>query len=332
MAVGPSAAQGSAVRWVLVYTGGPERPAYTVADLVDLLAVVDSAGHPTRWLCDGAILLEFHAVSSRYYMPWVGGAPTDGGDWSAYLDSVFQRGGPLTRLDSATASIASALGDTRHRVGVAIMIPYPFAARDSLRFEGRAYSRSSDGGRAAAVGAYARTVTQRFRDLGLGHVDLAGFYWLNEGITAADTGLVRTAAADIHSLGTRFYWIPSFGAAGAERWHAFGFDDAWLQPNYFFHPEVPSTRLDSAVTRARAAGMGLELELDRRLFGNDWHFADRLLPYLSAFEAAPDLRGRSIAIYEGAGALIQLARSKDAWHRAIYERLVSVLTPPPGSH
>src|SRR5205807_539995 len=144
----------------------------------------------------------------------------------------------------------------------------------------------------------------------------------------ADTGLVPRVAADIHSLGSRFLWIPSYGAAGAERWRAFGFDDAWLQPNYFFHADVPSTRLDSAVARARGADMGIELELDRRMFGGDWHFADRLLPYLSVLEAAPDLRRRSIAIYEGAGALFQLARSKDLWHRAMYQRLVDVLKAP----
>lgn len=328
LAASSGAAQTAPARWVLVYTGGPQRPAYSVDDLIHLLAVVDTMGRPTGWLCDGAILLEFHAVSGRYFMPWVNGTAAGGEDWSAYLDSLFQRGGPLARLDTAAAAIGPALGTAGHRVGVVIMVPYPFVARDSLRFEGRAYPQNSDGGRAAAAGAYVRSVTRRFRGLGLSHVDLAGFYWLNEGITASDTGLVPKVAADIHSQGSRFYWIPSYGAAGAERWRAWGFDDAWLQPNYFFHPEVPATRLDSAVTRARAAGMGLELELDRRLFDGGWQFADRLLPYLSAFEAAPDLRRHSIMIYEGAGALMQLARSKDAWHRAMYGRLVGVLASP----
>ena len=70
--------------------------------------------------------------------------------------------------------------------------------------------------------------------------------------------------------------------------------------------------------------MGLEVELDRRMF-SDWRFADRLEPYLAALEGAPDLRTKSVAIYEGAGALIQLSKSRDSWHRALYDRLVATL-------
>jgi hypothetical protein len=103
-----------------------------------------------------------------------------------------------------------------------------------------------------------------------------------------------------------------------------------LQPNFFFHPDVPVVRFDSAVTRARAAHMGLELEFDRRLF-TDTLFRDRLTPYLATLEKAPDLRNRPIAIYEGGGALIQLARSADAHHRSLYRRLVAVLRPGVGS-
>jgi hypothetical protein len=169
-------------------------------------------------------------------------------------------------------------------------------------------------------------VIKRFGASQRKHVTLTGFYWLYEGIYPVDTALVPRVAREVHSHGLRFLWIPSYGAPGAEQWKAFGFDNAWLQPNYFFHPEVPTTRLDSAVARARAAGMGLEIEFDPRLFG-PWEFKDRLEPYLSALENAPDLRMKPIAIYEGAGALIRLARSRDAWDRALYERLVSVLRP-----
>ena len=108
-------------------------------------------------------------------------------------------------------------------------------------------------------------------------------------------------------------------------WRRMGFDEAWLQPNFFFHPEVPQTRFDSALATARTFSMGIELEFDRRMYQAS-PFADRLLPYLAALEVSPDMRARSIAIYEGAGALLQLARSRDEWNRALYHRLVHVLT------
>jgi len=177
------------------------------------------------------------------------------------------------------------------------------------------------------VKAYLGEVTRRFGTARLTHATLSGFYWLNETIGSVDTSFIPRLADAIHRAGLRFYWIPYYGASGAERWQGLGFDEAWQQPNYFFHPEVPGTRLDTAIARARKTGMGLELEFNPKLF-QGWPFADRLLPYLSALETAPDLRQHSITIYEGAGALIQLARSRDAWHRALYNRLVAALMPP----
>src|SRR5687767_7149054 len=69
MVAGRDPIQPKPSRWVLVYTGGPKRPAYTVDDLVHLTSIVDTFGNTVGPLCDGAILLEFHAVSGRYYMP-----------------------------------------------------------------------------------------------------------------------------------------------------------------------------------------------------------------------------------------------------------------------
>ncbi len=111
-------------RWVLIYTGGPNRPAYTVDDLVHLTAIVDTAGNPVGPLCDGAILLEFHAVSGRYYMPFPKGEPSLGSDWMLYLDSLMASAGPLTRLDSAVAREISAKS-TNRSISVAVMVPYP---------------------------------------------------------------------------------------------------------------------------------------------------------------------------------------------------------------
>jgi uncharacterized protein DUF4855 len=320
-------AQGT--RWVLIYAGGPQRPAYTVDDLIHLIGIVDTAGRPTGRWCDGALFTEFHAVSGRYYMPWVGGTPATGPDWLTYLDSLFSPGGPVARLDSAVAKIAAATGGAGEGLSVAIMIPYADPAADSIRLTGRSYPMRApkDAGRVAAESAYLGEMIGRFHALRPAHLTLTAAYWLNEGITAVDTGFVPRVASVVHGAGLRFLWIPSYGAAGAAQWRALGFDQAWLQPNFFFHPDVPATRLDSAIARARGADMGIELEFDRRMFGA-WQFADRLEPYLAAFEGTPDLRRKPIAVYEGGGALIALARSRDPWHRALYERLVAVLRSP----
>jgi hypothetical protein len=296
-----------------VYSGGPQRPAYTVNDLVRLLAVVDTSGKPVAALCSSVILTEYQAVSGRYYMPWTNGTPANATDWSLHIDSVLTPFGPLSRLDSAAAQVVRELGG---KVSVAIMVPYPhpMAERGVL----------PDSDRVARVKGYLNEVTRRVQELSLKHVTVSAFYWLNEAVEDSDTAMVSRIADAVHDKGMRFLWIPYWEAHTATRWRALGFDEAWQQPNYFFHPEIATSRIDSAVQRARVAGMGLELEFDGRLF-SDPRFADRLEPYLRAFEGNPDMRGKSITIYDGKGALIQLSQSRDAAHRALYRRLVAVL-------
>ena len=313
-------------RLVLVYAGGPHRPAYTVDDLVHFVAVVDTSDRPVDWLCDGVLFLEIQATSGRSYQPRPNAAPSNGSDWTAYLDSLFANEGPVARLDSAAGVVARVAGAPGRAVAVAIMVPYPDPRADTIRFGGHVFSMHIDSSRAAAAAAYMRDATQRFASRQVRNEVLVAFYWMNEGITSGDTALVRKVAAEVHAQRKRFLWIPAYRAAGWDQWRVLGFDQAWLQPNYFFHPEVPNTRLDSALTLARGAGLGMELEFDRRMF-DSWQWADRLEPYLALFESAPDMRGRPIAIYEGGGALMRLARSKDAWHRALYQRLVVDLRP-----
>ena len=304
-------------RWVLVYTGGPNRPAYTVDDLLHLTSVVDTAGRPVGPLCDGVILTEFHAVSGRYYMPWPNGQPSTGADWERYIDSVTSPTGVIFRLDSAAV---------RSKVSFVVMVPYPDTSQHAFIFRGRSYDLGKGPQRVAVAEAYLNDMKEKIQSLRLPHLSFYGFYWLDERVNDNDSSLVSQVTAAAHSMGYRFLWIPYFTARGALRWRAFGFDEAWLQPNYFFHPDVSIARFDTALTRARSAGMGLELEFDKRLF-TDSLFRDRLGPYLTAFEGASDLRNRSIAIYEGQGALIQLSRSSDVSHRALYRRLVAVLRP-----
>ena len=306
-------------RWVLVYSGGPNRPAFAVDDLRRLLTVVDTSGRSIGPLCTGVILTEFVAGSGRYYMPWSNGAPATGADWTQYIDSIFAPAGPLARLDSTAA-----LSQSSRKLDVAIMVPYPDPKTDTLRFGGREYRMASDSDRLTSVHAYMQEVVRRTHRMPLRNVSVSAFYWLNEGVWDTDTALVSRVAKVAHRIGMRFLWIPSWGASNALRWRSLGFDAAWQQPNYFFHPEIPLARLDSAVDRARAADMGLELEFDRRLF-SDARLTVRLEPYLATFEKASDVRRQGIAIYEGAGALIELSRRRDREYRALYERLVAVL-------
>ena len=315
-------------RWVLMYFGGPakykNRPHYTSDDLMRLVAAVDTAGRPTSWLTTGAILAELYAPSSNVFTNWIGGTPATGADWREYLDTILAAGAPLARLDSVVGALNRAIGPLGDLYRVAVMIPYPDTKVDSIRYDGRLYSLRKPTDGAALAAAYTSDVAAGFRARHFQNLALDAIYWLHETIEGPDTAVVPAVADRVHAAGLRFLWIPYFTASGISEWRKFGFDQAWLQPNYFFTPSVPATRVDSAVVIARRLAMGVELEFDNRLLTSPQH-ADRLGPYVSRLAAAPDLRAGPIVMYEGAGGLLGLSRAADPWHRAMYQHLVHVL-------
>ncbi len=316
-------------RWILVYVGGPNRPAYSANDFRDLLTVVDTEGRHTSWLFSGVIFSELYARSRRTFTPAFPDPPATGADWSEYLDSLLSPNGAIARLDTAVSKATLAIGPLRERLPVVVTIPFPFhlPRLDTLRFAGTLFHLGDDVARAALASAYMDDVVNRFRNGRYSHVRLDGFYWLRESVEADDSTLIPLVADRTHRLGLRLLWIPFYSAPGAPSWRKYGFDEAWLQPNYFYQLSQPAIRLDSAVARARAWGLGIEVEFDHRLFKVPDYY-DRLEPYLMALETAPDLRARSIAMYDGDGALIDLGRRRDLWHRALYRRLVEDLGVP----
>jgi hypothetical protein len=149
----------------------------------------------------------------------------------------------------------------------------------------------------------------------LAHLELRAVYWLDEAVwqdSAGGSDGPRPAIRAAHDRGLQVLWIPYYGAGGAARWRELGFDAAWQQPNYFFDASLPRTRLDSAVQRADAAQMGLELELDKRIV-SDSASRRRLDESVLALRRA---RVRSLAVYDGAGALYELFRSTQPELRA----------------
>ncbi len=313
-------------RWVLVYAGAdrPEFTAYTIDHFTRLLAHVDTAGRPVYWQCNAAIFLNLFAPSGRVFTTWGVGTPADGSDWTEYADSLLAPGGALSRLDSAVELMTAALGPPPEPVRVAIMIPYPEPKVGTLRFGGREYDLRGPDGRVSAATAYVADVARRFDAAGYRRLRLDGFYWLFEMMPAADAAVVTRVARALHAQRLRLLWIPYYDAAGWERWRERGFDEAWLQPNYFFDRTVPLARLDSAAARAVKHGMGLEIEFDGRLTATPG-FGDRLDPYLAVLRRYPQLRARSIALFDGGGALLELSRSRLATQRQQYDRLGAVL-------
>lgn len=312
-------------RWIIAYAGDSGRMPYTVANFTSLIAVLDTAGRPEGWLCDGVILVVIRSPSGRNYATWLGEPYATGADWEGYLDTLFVKGGLVSRLDSAVEGITRRVGSPPHPFKISVVTLFPEPKVGMLQFLGKEYDLSKVDDRIAAVSAYVDAAMQRFRLDAPRRLSLDGFYWLHESVHGEEERVVAGVADHVHSVGERFLWVPFFSAWGVDRWKRMGFDEAWLQPNYFFHPELPLSRVDSAAAIASSNDMGLEVEFDGRLFTRAADFAGRLAPYLDVLQRSGTLRTRSVVIYEGSGALPRLSHQRDAVHRALYCQLVRTL-------
>ena len=101
---------------------------------------------------------------------------------------------------------------------------------------------------------------ERFARKNYENIQLIGFYWHEENGNILPA-YCKEVADHIHSYGLNFYWIPYFNAYNWQNWSQYGFDKAWLQPNYLFY-DVPESRLTKAYDNAATAGMFLEMEWD----------------------------------------------------------------------
>jgi hypothetical protein len=292
------------------------------------VAVVDTAGRPTSWLTTGAIFLELYAPSTHVFSDWMGGngIAATGDDWREYLDTLLAPSGPMARLDSVVCAVNHAVVPLGQPYRIAVMIPYPDTKIDTINYGGRTFGlrRPSD---AAALGtAYVTDVNNQFQARHFGCLKLDAIYWLHEAIQGPDTAVVPAIARVVHAAHLRFLWVPYFQAPGSNLWRRFGFDEVWMQPNFFFSTGVPTSRIDSAFAVSRRLGVGTAVEFDQRLL-DSLPFSERLAPYLHGLEAAPDLRNHSLVIYEGHGGLLALSRSKDPRQHAMYDDFVRVIRP-----
>ncbi len=310
-------------RWLFVYAGGEGRPAYSKDDFLKLLTSRDSRGQPRGRLFDGALFSEL-SRAGRSFSPLFSPKPATGDDWRWYLDTLFSDNGFLTSLDSA-AGLLSQKGVLKGSLGVSVMIPYPFAMRDSLWYDGELFvvNRGS-AGQISAARRYVEDLSNHFRGWRYKYLSPVGMYWLVEDAKGSDTLLIREVASVVHSQGFLFFWVPYYNAPGRDTWKELGFDVAWLQPDYMFYPQVPPQRLDSAVMLAFKGGLGIDLEIDHKIFA-DSVFRQRFAPYLTMLEAHPEALRGPLSVYDDAGMLLKLADSKDPYLRDQYARFVRLM-------
>ncbi len=209
--------------------------------------------------------------------------PAGKAEWQWLLDRWFNHtNGEIVALNQAVGELKTELGDPTHKKKVVIGIPYPNP--EKLNFgdvdgDGITEDLSTAAGRNKVVRWFVDEAISRYNAAGFENLELAGFYWTIERIEGDLIDTVKTAANYIHSKpgNYTFSWIPYWKSPSAEKWQSYGFDFAIQQPNLYFNRRIldEDTRVMSTASYASKKKMGVELEIDGKLFtdpGRYWAF------------------------------------------------------------
>ncbi|MGY5342035.1 DUF4855 domain-containing protein [Paenibacillus glucanolyticus] len=297
-------------------------------EIIPQISYVNQDGEPVDWLFDGVLTLGLISPDGRDYG---GGANLK--DWNWYLDKTFDADGEMYQLNEATKEVGVKLGQPDHKTKVVVMIPDTGEYQtDFGDVDGDGISENFNGGaigeesamanRQKAIRWWMDEVLQRWDTNQYSNLELVGLYWLSEQVSTSASGpdMLKYVNGQIHDEGLKSFWIPHFLAYKSYMWDEVGFDAVAFQPNYFFE-DMGNERLDDAAYTAKRFGMGVEIEFDGRMLG-DQVFRNRFKEYLDGGVKYGYMKDAFKAYYMGSGPVLRdAATSQDPDIRMMYDWL-----------
>lgn len=336
---------------VLCYGGGHHRTPYLWDQkrLAPFVTYTDTQGKE-HWLFDGFIFLEFADMnrSDKAQYAFETGQLRDKGvsagkqQWGELIDYYFESENGVNALEQTVKEATGRLGDAPTKRRVIIVLPDPVIHEhyiDTLssttywgELDGHRLDFNKNEDRLAACKWYIDRVRAKFAEGDFQHVELAGFYWLREIVTRPqDTEfsyfltrsdiLLPHIADYVHQLNYSFNWIPYYGSRGYDVWSSFGFDQAYLQPNYYWKAGHDMKKICDEIAQY---DMAMELEFEPTLLhareGSD-AFRERFRAYMEYAKARNIYGSKPFAYYHGTNGFYDLATSADEVDRALYHEL-----------
>ena len=303
--------------------------------------------------------------------------------WEDLLDAWLGADGALLQLDAAIESAKASLGRPPHPRYIVMSLPDPiryeyFSDKSSASvywgdLDGKALDFSSTDDQLAAYKWYMDRCRELFHARLFNNLELAGFYILSEELplepafyTAngesygyGDTYnweyknweiLVPQVASYAHSCVEGLWWIPYHLAPGYKVWRPLGFDNVFMQPNYYWDHDSVSHPMESTVEALKRYRMGIEIEFEYSLVaevmsdgrsgpdgsGNPtFYLADvpmlrsRVREYMDAYRSSGMYGVKPVAVYSGTDAWHQLASSKEKDDIAMYLELCRFISENP---
>lgn len=334
---------------VLLYGGGTQRytPNWEGDRLQSYVTYADRNG-TKKWFFDAFLFIEFAdygagspqvTYATGYQDPstkkYLNSATK--ADWERLAQYYFKYGKNIMALDAFVEQASKTLGKPSHPRQVIMTIPEPIRnlnCRDYSssttywgELDGRQLDFSKTADRVAAVRWYIDYVRALFDNAKLKNVELAGFYWLAEHATES-TDILDPISKYLHTMNYSFNWIPYFNANGYGRWKSYGFDYAFLQPNYFFNDATPISQLEQACQMASTANMAMEMEFDDNALASNGR-AYKLRDYMDAFRRYGVWNERPLAYYQGNNTVYSLKVSSKAEDVELYHEFGEFVTSRP---
>lgn len=307
---------------VLIYQGGIQRLPWTTEQFLPYVTHTNRFGHKD-WLFDGFLFLEFEDGQGHgYAQGYKGTRSALKGEWEWLAQRHFEEGKAIPALNTCIEEASKELGTPQFKHKVVIGVPEPFLdQKDWGELNGKQLDFSKNEDRIAAVKWYIDLITNLFKKNNLSNLELAGFYWVAEHMGRSN-GITTSIGDYIRSKGKQFYWIPYYSSNGFSEWKKYGFDIAYLQPNYFFNKEIPNDRVDNSCALAHTHNMGLEMEFDgNALAASKNQKSDRLQNYIGSFYRNGVFRNSAIAYYEGGGAMLRFSQSQNPDDKILMDTL-----------
>lgn len=303
---------------VLLYTGGAHRSySWDVNRITPYVTYVDEKGKE-HWLFDAFLFLEIHNGNGKSFATGYTKTPANQQDWKDLVNHYFQFNQVLGALDKAIEEATERIGNPPNKRKIVIGLPEPIKnQKDWGSVEnGVRLDFSIDKDRIKACIWYIDYVRMKFNEMKYKNLDLAGFYWIAEEATNTRS-IIKEIGTYLNDLKYTFNWIPYFKSDGYTEWKTLGFNYAYLQPNYFFNENVPTSRLDEACRLALDYNMDMEMEFDDRVLStNGWGY--RLRNYMDAFKKHGIWSNKRLAYYQGSTALYNLSKSVNEEDKKLY--------------
>lgn len=338
----------SSTDMVLIYGGGHHRNPYrwNKEILKDYVIYEDKSGK-SHWLFDSFLLLEFMdpdinggagktlITGYKYngnYMP-----SANKQDWENLINYYFSDNSGAGAIDEAIEEVKKTLGEPKRARTIIVGIPEPITCLYSETKTGGStywgeiggeqldFSNTND--RIKACKWYIDKVIEKFKAMKYLNIRLAGFYWVAEQ-SSQTKDILYEISSYINNMKYTFSWIPYYRASGYTEWRTYGFNYAYLQPNYFFNESIPYSRLDNACAEAKAAGMDMELEFDDNALknrGRDYKLRD----YMKAFKENGIWKECRLAYYQGSWAVRSLKNSSEPEDNQLYYDLCEFIISRP---